>query len=94
MNQPPPAADRLVILSGSVQCLVRGVCALIPLLGLAPLFGAFGMRKRVQVAGGDRWNPAERHLRWGVRLAWIAVFYQLAIFLLVVLRIGQSMDLI
>ena len=64
MKSRPPLT-KMEMIEGSLSCFQWGLLALLPVIGIPMGVWSLVQYRRVKLGQGDRWNPAERYLRWG-----------------------------
>jgi hypothetical protein len=60
--------DRAAAIENSLKAFTSGIIGIFPIIGVLPSIYALLCWSRVQRHYSD-WNPAARHLKWGVLLA-------------------------
>jgi len=61
--------DKIRVIKLSLRCLRFGWLGLIPVIGIPFMIAALICYRRARREAGREWNPARRHLCWGVGLA-------------------------
>jgi hypothetical protein len=69
----PPPLDKVQIIERSLHCFTFGLVGILPGIGLPFAIISLGDCLTVMRHKGSNWNPAERHLRWGVAFAAIGL---------------------
>jgi hypothetical protein len=86
MNDIPAA--KIKMMKGSIRCLIFGVLALIPMIGLPFGLAALWISGRIRVTEKQFWNAARPYRIWGVICAAMGTILWAGI---ITIAIGQAM---